>query len=52
MERSNAVSTEIGVHALFVDAIDDEAAAFYRKYGFVTFPDQSLKLFLRLSQLR
>jgi GNAT superfamily N-acetyltransferase len=52
MERSNAVSTEIGVHALFVDAIDDAAADFYRKYGFIPSPDQPLKLFISLSQLR
>ena len=52
INRSNKVSAEIGVHALFVDAIDENAAAFYRKYGFIPFPDQPLKLFLSLDQLR
>jgi GNAT superfamily N-acetyltransferase len=52
VERSNTVSAEVGVHALFVDAIDADAAAFYRKYGFVPFPDQPLQLFLNLSQMR
>ena len=52
IERSNTVSAEVGVHALFVDAIDADAAAFYRKYGFIAFPDQPLQLFLSLSQLR
>jgi GNAT superfamily N-acetyltransferase len=52
IERSNTVSAEVGVHALFVDAINGDAAAFYRKYGFIPFPDQPLQLFLSLSQLR
>jgi GNAT superfamily N-acetyltransferase len=52
VERSNTVATEIGVHALFVDAIDNDAAVFYRKFGFIPFPDQPLQLFLSLSQMR
>lgn len=49
IERSNKVSAEVGVHALFVDAIDSDAATFYRKYGFTAFLDQPLQLFLGLS---
>jgi GNAT superfamily N-acetyltransferase len=51
MARSSSVSDEVGVHALFVDAIDEAATAFYRKYGFVPFPDQPLKLFLNIRGL-
>jgi hypothetical protein len=29
-----------------VEAIDNDAAAFYRKYGFIELPDDRLKLFL------
>jgi hypothetical protein len=31
---------------VFVDAIDLEAAGFYRKYGFIELPEDPLKLFL------
>ena len=44
--RAQQVSAQIGVHALFVDALDDGAARFYRRYGFAAFPDLPLTLFL------
>jgi len=34
---------------LFVDAKDAKAAAFYRKYGFRSLPDQPLQLVLVLA---
>ena len=49
IERSRRVLEHIGVHALFVDAKDERAAAFYRKYGFRPLPDDSLKLVLPLA---
>lgn len=49
--RTCAVRTQIGVHALFVDAMDDSAAAFYRKYGFLPFPDSPLKLVMPLGKI-
>lgn len=39
MNRAARVAAEIGGFALFVDAKDDQAAAFYRKYGYVSLPD-------------
>lgn len=46
--RTCNVKHNVGVHALFVDAIDDKAAGFYRKYGFRAFPDSPSRLVLPL----
>jgi hypothetical protein len=35
-----------------VDAIDDRAAAFYRKWGFVDLPDNPLRLYRKVSDIR
>jgi GNAT superfamily N-acetyltransferase len=51
IRRANHVTTHIGVHALFVDAKDEQAARFYRAYGFKPFPDNPLVLFLPLAGL-
>ncbi len=51
IHRAHAVMAHIGVHALFVDAKDDEAAGFYRAYGFRAFPDNPLVLVLPLAGL-
>jgi len=52
IERARAVLEHVGVHALFVDAKDERAANFYRKYGFRSLPTDSLKLVLPLPGLR
>jgi GNAT superfamily N-acetyltransferase len=44
LDRAARVAREIGGYAVFVDAKDEAAAAFYTKYGFVRFPDQPLIL--------
>jgi GNAT superfamily N-acetyltransferase len=46
LKRCLAVSAELGVHAVEVRAIDQEARAFYLKYGFVPLPDSELHLYL------
>jgi GNAT superfamily N-acetyltransferase len=51
IRRVAATSTQVGVAGLFVDAKDDNAAAFYRKYGFVPLPANPRRLFLPLSTL-
>ena len=51
IERSRRVLEHVGVHALFVDAKDERAAAFYRKYGFRAFPGDSLRLALPVAAL-
>lgn len=51
MQRTLEISRTAGVRALMVHAIDDEAVAFYRKYGFVLFPVDSRTLFLPIETL-
>ena len=51
IDRSRRVLEEVGVHDLFVDAKDANAAAFYRKYGFRPFPEQPLQLVLVIAGL-
>lgn len=46
MNRARRVATEIGGFAIFVDAKDETAAAFYRRYGFTPFPDDPLILLM------
>jgi GNAT superfamily N-acetyltransferase len=44
--RTVQVSREVGVRALLVHAIDDEASAFYAAHGFIEFPAGTRTLFL------
>ncbi len=44
--RARRVYTEAGGIGLFVDAIDAQAAAYYRRFGFNASPDNPLLLFL------
>lgn len=48
--RSIGVAQEIGVRALLVHALDEEAAAFYRRYGFANSPISPLILMLPLDR--
>ena len=48
LERVYKASRILAVQAIVVDARDDQAAAFYRRYGFRPFPTQPLRLFLPL----
>jgi len=41
----------VGSFAVFVEAKDDEAAAFYRKYGFIQTLDDKLKLFTMMKTI-
>jgi len=49
LQRSLDLSAELGIYAVEVDAIDDSAAAFYRKYGFVQLVDNPLHLYLPMT---
>src|SRR5690348_15086819 len=51
IHRTCNVREHIGAFALFVDAKDDEAAAFYAKYGFIALPDASSTLVLPLKRI-
>lgn len=45
-------SSEIGIYAVRVDAIDKEAKQFYLKHEFIPFQDNSLSLFLPLKTIK
>lgn len=49
MKRVQRASELVGVYALLVDAKDDSAKQFYKKYGFIELVDESMTLFLPLS---
>lgn len=42
-------ASEIGIHALCADAIDEAAAAFYRRFLFTSFESRPMSLFLPLA---
>jgi ribosomal protein S18 acetylase RimI-like enzyme len=46
LKRASRIYTQAGGIGLFVDAIDEQAAAYYRRFGFEVSPDNSLLLFL------
>lgn len=46
LSRAQRIHQEAGVVGLFVDALDERAAGFYRHYGFMAAPDNSFMLFL------
>ena len=45
------ISKKVGVFLVLVDAKDESAIAFYKKYGFVPFPETPNTLFLQVSSL-
>ena len=52
LQRAYAGAEIIGGRAILVHAIDTEAAAFYRKYGFESCPGLELHLMLLMKDLR
>ena len=48
LERARRVSEQASGVGLFVDAIDERAAEFYRRFGFVNAPEHPLLLFFPL----
>lgn len=46
---NRALRSELGVFALAVDAKNEQAAAFYRHFGFIAFETKPLQLFLPLA---
>jgi predicted GNAT family N-acyltransferase len=51
LDRSLTASKDVASWAMFVDAIDHEAAGFYGKYGFIELPEDQLKLFLPMKTI-
>lgn len=52
LSRALVAAESIGARAVLVHAIDDEAASFYRKYGFEPSPLDSRQLLLLMKDLR
>ena len=44
--RARRIHTEAGGIGLFVDALDEQAAGYYQRFGFVSAPDNPLLFFL------
>ncbi|WP_083438998.1 GNAT family N-acetyltransferase [Herbaspirillum autotrophicum] len=51
MTRSRNASKGVGGWALFIDAKDEKAAAFYLKYGFTPLPSNPLMLFMPFADM-
>ncbi|UUZ75700.1 GNAT family N-acetyltransferase [Polaromonas sp. P1(28)-13] len=52
MHLTASTAAKIGLYAVVVDAKHEVAAAFYARYGFQRFADQSLSLFLTTEVIR
>ena len=52
LHRSARATSAIASYAVVVDAKDDVAVAFYRKYGFTQFPDHLDRLFLPMTVVK
>jgi len=50
--RSLTLAEALGIHAVEVDAIDQQAKAFYQKYGFQPLLDAELHLYLPVATIR
>jgi GNAT superfamily N-acetyltransferase len=51
LQRILAASKEVGARAVLVHAIDDEAVAFYKRYGFKVFPPDTRSLYLPIEDI-
>jgi GNAT superfamily N-acetyltransferase len=51
MARTLAASTAIGVRAMLVHAIDDDARAFYRRHGLESSPTDPLHLMILIKDI-
>lgn len=51
MERCLALSEQLGILALVVDPIDENAIQFYKQFGFILIPDTG-KMFIAMQTIR
>ena len=49
--RVHQASNLLGVYAVLVDALNDQAKAFYRHHGFIALPNQLTRLLLPLTTM-
>ena len=52
VHRTGLIAEQAGLIGLFVDAKDDSARRFYRRFGFLELPAQPFKLFLPITTIR
>jgi GNAT superfamily N-acetyltransferase len=52
LQRCLGLADKLGIHAVEVDAIDQQAKAFYEKYGFVPLLDNEFHLFLPIATIQ
>ena len=52
LQRIVQAADELGIKLVIVDALHAKAKAFYRHYGFQSFPGNDLKLFLPIETIR
>jgi hypothetical protein len=51
IKRTMAVSDEIAIYAMVVDAIDERAQRFYEQFGFSSLSSGNQRLFLPLTSI-
>ena len=51
LQRIAQACQVMAVYAVVVDALNDQAAEFYRQFGFIPLPSQPLKLFLPMDSI-
>lgn len=51
LRRCLDLSTELGIHAVEVQAIDEEAKRFYERFGFVPLQDDELHFYLSIKTI-
>jgi hypothetical protein len=51
LKRSLNLSKQLASYAVVVDAISQGAVRFYRRYGFVEFPDEPMKLYIAMDEI-
>jgi predicted N-acetyltransferase YhbS len=51
LQRIAQASQVMAVYAVVVDALNDQAAEFYRQFGYISLPSQPLKLFLPMDSV-
>ncbi len=51
LRRVRVASDTLAVYAVVVDAKDERARAFYRRFGFIELPDSAMRLFLPMSTI-
>ena len=51
LQRTAQASQVMAVYTVVVDALNDQAAEFYRQFGFIPLPSQPLKLFMPMDSV-